>query len=111
MTVSLERPTPPLSGCETAYQRLPEWFRDPRISRHERIYSFGEVPRLEAHSVERKLAAIFAADVEGYSRLMGLDDATTVCGIALSYRDHSSRRGPGWLRIRRRKPTARVEPA
>jgi hypothetical protein len=27
---------------------------------------------LEAHSVERKLAAIFAADVEGYSRLMGL---------------------------------------
>jgi hypothetical protein len=26
---------------------------------------------LEAHSVERKLAAIFAADVEGYSRLMG----------------------------------------
>jgi adenylate cyclase len=29
---------------------------------------------LEAHSVERKLAAIFAADVEGYSRLMGLDE-------------------------------------
>src|SRR5215831_19661019 len=30
-----------------------------------------EVPRVEAPSVERKLAAIFAADVEGYSRLMG----------------------------------------
>ena len=29
---------------------------------------------MEAHSVERKLAAIFAADVEGYSRLMGLDE-------------------------------------
>jgi hypothetical protein len=28
------------------------------------------VPRLDAHSVERKLAATFAADVEGYSRLM-----------------------------------------
>jgi hypothetical protein len=28
---------------------------------------------LEAPSVERKLAAIFAADVEGYSRLMGRD--------------------------------------
>ena len=26
---------------------------------------------MEAQSVERKLAAIFAADVEGYSRLMG----------------------------------------
>jgi adenylate cyclase len=32
------------------------------------------VPTLEAHSVERKLAALFAADVEGYSRLMGLDE-------------------------------------
>jgi class 3 adenylate cyclase len=26
---------------------------------------------LEAHSVERKPATIFAADVEGYSRLVG----------------------------------------
>jgi adenylate cyclase len=33
---------------------------------------------LEAHSVERKLAAIFAADVEGYSRLMGLDEVCTL---------------------------------
>ena len=30
---------------------------------------------LEAHSVERKPATIFAADVEGYSRLMGRDEA------------------------------------
>ena len=29
---------------------------------------------MEAHRVERKLSAIFAADVEGYSRLMGLDE-------------------------------------
>jgi hypothetical protein len=36
------------------------------------------VPRLETHSVERKLAAIFAADVEGYSRLMGLDEVGTL---------------------------------
>ena len=28
--------------------------------------------------VERKLAAIFAADVEGYSRLMGLDEVGTL---------------------------------
>jgi adenylate cyclase len=33
---------------------------------------------LEARSVERKLAAIFAADVEGYSRLMGLDEVGTL---------------------------------
>jgi adenylate cyclase len=33
---------------------------------------------LEAHSVERKLAAIFAVDVEGYSRLMGQDEVGTL---------------------------------
>jgi adenylate cyclase len=33
---------------------------------------------LEAHSVERKLAAIFDADVEGYSRLMGRDEVGTL---------------------------------
>ena len=46
---------------------------DARISRPVGLYSIGEVTGLEAHSVERKLAAIFAADVEGYSRLMGRD--------------------------------------
>jgi len=33
---------------------------------------------LEAHSVERKLAAIFATDVEGYSRLMERDEVGTL---------------------------------
>jgi adenylate cyclase len=33
---------------------------------------------LDAHRVERKLAAIFAADVEGYSRLMGRDEVGTL---------------------------------
>jgi len=33
---------------------------------------------LEARSIERKLAAIFAADVEGYSRLMGRDEVGTL---------------------------------
>jgi adenylate cyclase len=33
---------------------------------------------LEGRTVERKLAAIFAADVEGYSRLMGRDDVGTL---------------------------------
>jgi len=36
------------------------------------------VPRSEARTVERKLAAIFAADVEGYSRLMGQDEVGTL---------------------------------
>jgi adenylate cyclase len=40
---------------------------------------------LEAHSVERKLAAIFAADVEGYSRLMGRDEVGTL-GTLTAYR-------------------------
>jgi len=33
---------------------------------------------VEAHSVERKLAAIFAADVAGYSALMGRDEVGTL---------------------------------
>ena len=33
---------------------------------------------MEAHTVERKLAAIFAADVVGYSRLMGQDEVGTL---------------------------------
>ena len=36
------------------------------------------MPKLEAPSVERKLAAIFAADVEGYSRMMGRDEVATL---------------------------------
>src|SRR5437762_6433733 len=55
----------------------------------ERITALGSLARLgytrsgrcrtlEAHSVERKLAAIFAADVEGYSRLMGQDEVGTL---------------------------------
>jgi adenylate cyclase len=33
---------------------------------------------MDAHPMERKLAAILSADVEGYSRLMGDDEAATV---------------------------------
>src|ERR1700726_2170250 len=51
---------------------------DARISHPVGLYSIGEARRLEAHRVERKLSAIFAADVEGYSRLMGLDEVDTL---------------------------------
>src|SRR5215472_10535164 len=33
---------------------------------------------MEAHRVERKLAAILSADVKGYSRLMGEDEVATI---------------------------------
>ncbi len=32
-------------------------------------------------AVKRKLAAIFAADIAGYSRLMGLDEAGTLAEL------------------------------
>jgi adenylate cyclase len=48
------------------------------LERGRYILAVGEVPKVEAHSVERKLAAIFAADVEGYSRLMGRDEVGTL---------------------------------
>src|SRR6267378_7351620 len=50
------------------------------LSSGRAILRFGEV-RL----VERKLAAIFAADVAGYSRLMGLDEVGTLRTLT-SYR-------------------------
>src|SRR6266481_1744767 len=33
---------------------------------------------MEAHRIERKLAAILSADVKGYSRLMGEDEEATL---------------------------------
>jgi len=48
------------------------------MSRQIRLYSTCEDRTLEAHRVERKLSAIFAADVEGYSRLMGHDEVGTL---------------------------------
>src|ERR1700693_2615032 len=36
--------------------------------------------------IERKLAAIFAADVEGYSRLMGIDEVGTLRALT-AYRE------------------------
>src|SRR5215468_11124536 len=62
-----------------AHQRASERLRNPRISHPVGLYSgLGRCRALEAHSVERKLAAIFAADVEGYSCLMGQDEVGTL---------------------------------
>src|SRR5689334_4243595 len=54
------------------------------------ILSVGRCRTLEAHRVERKLSAIFAADVEGYSRLMGQDEVGTLRTLT-AYRDITDR--------------------
>jgi len=59
------------SGPQNGLQALGSCFR----SGYNRS---GRYRTLEAHRVERKLSAIFAADVEGYSRLMGLDEVGTL---------------------------------
>jgi class 3 adenylate cyclase/CHASE2 domain-containing sensor protein len=41
--------------------------------------------RVKSESVQRKLAAILSADVKGYSRLMGQDEAATVKAIRASH--------------------------
>src|ERR1700738_4928426 len=61
-----------------ARQRASGWFTGPRNSCPVGVYSAWEDRTLEAHRVERKLSAIFAADVEGYSRLMGQDEVGTL---------------------------------
>src|ERR1700738_2921046 len=61
-----------------ARQRASGWFTGPRNSCPVGVYSTWEDRTLEAHRVERKLSAIFAADVEGYSRLMGRDEVATL---------------------------------
>jgi len=41
------------------------------------LYSLGEGPGVAVQPVERKLSAIFAADIAGYSRLMSQDEVRT----------------------------------
>src|SRR6516165_1294339 len=48
------------------------------LTRGRSILPSGRSRTLETRFVERKLAAIFAADVEGYSRLMGQDEVGTL---------------------------------
>ena len=61
-----------------AHQRLSESSEKPSDLVPGRAILERGGAEVEAHSVERKLAAIFAADVEGYSRLMGLDEVGTL---------------------------------
>ena len=45
---------------------------------------------MESDAVERKLTAILAADVAGYSRLMGDDDRATLDALTASPVTHRS---------------------
>src|SRR5215469_5011722 len=53
-------------------------YRGSDISPTRAILPVGRCRTLEAHSIERKLAAIFAADVAGYSSLMGRYEVGTL---------------------------------
>ena len=51
--------------------------KDRTATAHLAILGWGE-PSVPVQPVERKLAAIFAADVAGYSRLMARDEVSTL---------------------------------
>src|SRR6202008_4849775 len=64
--------------CDRALTIAPERSRSGCTSRYTRD---GEEPSVPVHPVERKLAAIFAADIAGYSRLMARDEVSTLARL------------------------------
>ena len=44
--------------------------------------SSGEDPRVSSDDADRRIAVILAADVAGYSRLVALDEATTLAALS-----------------------------
>ena len=50
----------------------------------------------QEHKVERRLAAIFAADVAGYSRLMEQDEVGTLRTLTAHRADHGSADCRAW---------------
>src|SRR5262245_21068995 len=79
----MEHPLRPISGLKAV---APAQSHESSICSHKPecmglqynfvVYSIG-IPSLE-HPVQRKLAAILAADVVGYSHLMEMDEAATL---------------------------------
>ena len=57
------------------------WAERSRSRLRVSLYSDGEEPSVPAQPVERKLAAIFAADIAGYSRLMARDELGTLARL------------------------------
>jgi class 3 adenylate cyclase len=57
-----------------------------RLARRSRpsLYSDGKELSVPVDRVERKLAAIFAADIAGYSRLMARDEVGTLARLRLA---------------------------
>ena len=50
----------------------------------------------QEHKIERRLAAIFAADVAGYSRLMSQDEDATLRSLTELSRDHGPADRRAW---------------
>jgi hypothetical protein len=69
--------TPSKSEIAPSAARLRMVYRPSDIASGRAILDRGG-RTLEAHRVERKLSAIFAADVEGYSRSMEQDEVGTL---------------------------------
>jgi hypothetical protein len=78
-----------VTGGEKAAGRNPAWLLLQRREQHRpcsiRLMRSGSTA-LATGRVERKLAAILAADVVGYSRLMGVDEEGTLAAKGASPR-------------------------
>jgi hypothetical protein len=64
---------------------------------------------MPAEAVERKLVAILAADVVGYSRLVGLDEEGTLPRLKALRRENHRRRDAGRLCYSHRARVSAVE--
>ena len=49
--------------------------------------NLGNLPPMPTHQTKRKLAAVLAADIAGYSRLMGADEESTLARLKLLRRE------------------------
>src|SRR5690349_717549 len=67
-----------ITHSEVWADRHPDWVRVPFCQKHFAKGIMREMPKERA---QRRLAAILAADVAGYSRLMGTDEVGTVLAL------------------------------
>jgi class 3 adenylate cyclase len=83
--VTLETSNHALLANEPAFRHFFEELRAfvPRDERADRARELSELPDASAGKgdLKQRLAAIFAADVEGYSRLMAADERSTVAAL------------------------------
>ena len=79
----MPRPSREASGnCGNSYRQAGGAINDPHNTKQRRYDGGVEDAAMATERIERRLAAILAADVAGYSRLIGLDEEGTLrrCG-------------------------------